>query len=235
MKDTVMIFDETSVVGRVMAQELVQRGLPVMYFRERIGGAAEKIAEVSPKAVIVIVYSDAETAAAALAALKKRFPEVRFITGVFSSLGPGHIRALSAAASYCFSVPVENETVYNNIIRVLIREDVSSADAEDFLYRCGFNDKVKGFRYLASAMDICISDVQLLSGGITQVYRRVAERFRTKAVSVERDVRTFICMPQQSGAVARIRYGRAKSSASSNKEMIAMACDAFVVSLRTGS
>lgn len=235
MKGTVILFDEAAVIGGLLSQGLVRRGVPVVVSRKKINSAAEEIAAVSPEAVIIIIYSNAEPAVKQIRELKKRFHDVRFITGIFSSLSPDHIGLKNAGVSYSFSVPDDNEKIYDDIMRVLIRDDISAAGAEDFLYRCGFDDKVKGFRYMASAMDICINDIRLLSGGITEVYRRVAELFHTRSASVERDVRSFIGMPQQSGAVSRICFGRTNDLSSSNKEMIAMACDAFITDVRTES
>lgn len=232
MNGTVLIWDESAVAGGRLAEELICRGMPAVCCRERLSRAEERIAELSPKAVIIIVYSYDVKQLGMLKELNTRFTDVKFVTGVFGSLNLSHRIFLEAGAVYSFSVPSVSDRVFAELMRALIRENVSAALAEDFLYRCGFNDKSKGFGYFASAMDICISDVRLLSGGVTDVYSRVAELFHTKAGSVERDMRTFIAMPKQSRAVARIRFGRTKS-AQSNREMIAMACDAFVGAMRT--
>lgn len=231
MKEKVLICDDSAVIGRRIALGLISRGLTAACCGSSRETIIRSIEEKAPSAAVLIIGSPDEAAADFVAELKHRFPRTLLITGLFTHQNAVHLRFLRAGAEHSFTVPVYSERVCGDIMRAVRKSEGGVTAEEDFLYRCGFPENMKGFLCLASALEICMDEPSLLSGGITELYGRVAVRRRTKASLVERNIRHLSFLAEKSGAMARLRYGRSKS-AKSNKELICMACDAYTVHLR---
>lgn len=232
MRGTVLVCDNSAFIGKRIAYGLVRRGLKAVCCRNSADDIIRCISGRSPSAAVLIVYDPDDEALRFTERLAEMFPDTALITGLFSSQNAVHMRFLKAGAEHSFIVPICSDRLYTDIIRAVRRSISRPSPAEDFLYKCGFPERLKGFFYLASAMEICIGETHLLSDGVTLVYRRIAENTGAEARAVERDIRNFASLSDECGAMARLRYGRS-SSAGSNRELICMACDAFVIYVRS--
>ena len=131
-------------------------------------------------------------------------------------------------------IPLNGKRLFTDIVKVVSRRNADISPYERFLYSCGFPEALKGFRYLSAAMGICLKETSLVSGGISEIYRRIAASLHTEPASVERAMRNFSSVSEQNGSLGRLKYGR-MASHPSNHELICMACDAFVIHVKEWS
>ena len=234
MRDMILVGDDSELMGKRIANGILRSGLPAYCCKCRYEDIIHELSETKPSVFIMIIFDPDEQSLEFVSELKRQFPDTALITGIFSPQSAVHIRFLKAGAIHSFMIPLNGKRLFTDIVKVVSRRNADISPYERFLYSCGFPEALKGFRYLSAAMGICLKETSLVSGGISEIYRRIAASLHTEPASVERAMRNFSSVSEQNGSLGRLKYGR-MASHPSNHELICMACDAFVIHVKEWS
>lgn len=234
MEKKVLICDSSSSIGDMLSDGLLRRGVLSLRCHNSKDAIRSAFTQSSPQTAILIIYAPDESWYSFVAELKALSPSTHIVTGVFSGLRSVHVRFILSGASRSFGIPFNIKHFFTELLGLISHSGSRISHTESFLRDSGFPSELKGFRYLAAAVDICTDNTALLSGGITELYRIIAEKFRTDARAVERSVRNLTDITKKSGVLEQFTRDRTAASPS-NKELICIACDISISYLRSMS
>lgn len=244
-KPKVMIVDSNVEFRSQCAQGLRRYGIEVIAEASDGQEAFSKIVRLKPNAVISEIYIAKIDGAQLIREVTKQLTDKSPIFIMAASFGNRNMfeEASEAGAAYCMLKPIDYNTLSERIIKLCERdrkrhllknpaEAQANLEAQitKIIHEIGIPAHIKGYKFLRSAILMCVNNPNLTNAITKVVYPTVAEEFYTTPSRVERAVRHSIEVAFDRGNIKvlteyfgyTINLSRGKPT---NAEFIAMIAD----------
>ena len=249
----ILVADENEKFGKSCKSELEKKGHQVELCAGNGKEVVEKLGASRYDAVVMDVFMPYMDGLEVLEYIKNNLT-VRPVSIMLSAVDSEYFESIimNAGADYIFIKPVNPETIVSRIEQIInwrsSKKNTSpyskgSRSVEviisDIMRQIGVPAHIKGYQYLRTAIELCISNPQML-GSVTKIlYPTVAKQYGTTPSRVERAIRHAIEVAWDRGDVDvlssffgyTIDSDRGKPT---NSEFIAMISDKISLSMKTG-
>ncbi len=206
----IIIGDDSEDIGRVFGKYLNAVGYDAECVRNDCDLIYEKVREEMPDVVILSVNLIENRIAELTHKIKTKLPEIKVV--VLSYVVSPKIcgKIISSGAERCVVMPVTLHELGKLLDDVLKYKYIFSFDPViiEFLVSFGIKKNISGFRYLCTAVGLCLMNPEYSSDITKKLYGKIAELHDTQPQLVERSLRHLSDVMHKNGTDKKLLSGR---------------------------
>lgn len=228
----VIIGDDSEDTGRVFEKYLNTIGYTAECIRNDCDMIYNRVNTLSPDIVMLSVTLLENRIAELAERIKKNFPAVKIVVLTYV-VSPKLCREITASgADRCVIMPISLHELGGLLADVMSDTYIFDFDPViiDFLSEAGLRKNTSGFRYLCTAVGLCLLNPEYICDITKTLYVKIAALHDTKPELVERALRHLCESIHKSGADKRLLDSRIPHSADkrlTNAELIIGVTDVF--------
>ncbi len=206
----IIIGDDSEDIGRVFEKYLNTVGYAAECVRNDCDLIYDTVREELPDIVILSVNLIENRIAELTLKIKTRLPKIKVIVLSYVASPKLCSNIINSGAERCVVMPVTLHELGNLLEDVLRDRYIFDFDPVimDFLVSFGVKKNVSGFRYLCTAVGLCLMNPEYTSDITKKLYGRIAELHETQPQLVERSLRHLCDAMHKDGSDKRILGGR---------------------------
>ena len=219
--------DNINGFGRLLAKRFSGFGFEAKCCSNGFQSIEAALSELHPDGLVFFVTSERDELFSFIKRTVKLYPQLKiFAVSYVNSRGLGE-RLLELGVYQYILMPATVSYICRVVTEAVVPEEklLYLPEIVDFLMYKGIYNYITGFFYLCTAIEMCVSDPDLLSSMTDRFYPMIAKKHDVSPALVERSLRRLGAFIADKGVTFK---GYSGTYPMSNHDMIAASADEFV-------